>query len=119
MSSEKPETKNAKIVATSLGNEDHGIFTVSLTLEYGCGCQCFGGYAMDSYDKVKKRRTGTAYGMEFIMRVLEVAGVSSWEKIKGVHIRVEADRTKVYGIGHITKDIWLRPETDLKEFVEV
>lgn len=112
------ESKNALITGTSLGNESHGIFTVSLTLEYGIGCQCFGGYAMDDYDKRKKKRLGTAYGMAFIMRVLEIAGVDSWEKLKGKYIRVEATHSEVIGIGHITKDDWFYPEQDLKEYVK-
>lgn len=111
------ERKNAVITSTSLGAEDHGIFTVSLCLEYESGVQCFGGYAMDSYDKIKKRRVGTAYGLEFIKRVMDTVGVTEWSQLAGKHIRAEAEHIKVHAIGHIVKDKWFNPERDLKEFV--
>lgn len=112
------ERKNAVITSAALGPEDHGIFTVSLCLEYESGAQCFGGYAMDGYDKAKKRRIGSAYGMEFIVRVMETVGVTEWAQLKGKHVRVEAEQSKVHAIGHIVKNKWFNPEDDLKEFVK-
>lgn len=116
----EPEFKNALITGTALGNEDHGIFTASLVLEYESGCQCFGGYAMDEHNGVRgagSRRRGTAYGMEFILRILDTVGADSWEKLKGKCIRVKATQSKVIAIGHITKDKWFNPEEDLKGFI--
>lgn len=117
MMSKSIERKNAIIASATLGIEDHGILTVSLCFEYECGCQCFGGYAMDSYDKTKKRRIGTAYGMEFVIRVMNTVGVTEWSQLKGKHVRVEAERCKVHAIGNIVKNVWFNPEQDLKEFV--
>jgi hypothetical protein len=71
----------AKIESTFLGIEDHGIFTAFLHVTYGSGGQGIGGYAMDEYDG--ENRVGTAYGMEWIRRVLLACGVDSWEKLSG------------------------------------
>ena len=104
---EQIETINAKIASTMLGIEDHGIMTFYLHLEYGCGGQGAGGYALDSYDNDLKRRIGTGIGLEMIARVMEVVGVRKWEDLKGKHIRVKQSSNKVYAIGHLLKDDWL------------
>jgi hypothetical protein len=106
------EIKNARIAATTLGREDHGIMTAWLHLEgYGWGIS-FGGYAMDQYDKAAKKRVGSAYGIAFLIGVLDAVGVDSWEKVKGQHVRVELEGWggKALRIGHITKDTWFDPK---------
>lgn len=77
------EREIAKIVKTTLGYEDHGILTFFLHLEYGGGGQGAGGYALDRYSEMAKRRVGTEEGCEFIIRVLRACGVSKWEDLKG------------------------------------
>lgn len=109
------ETKNARIASTMLGIEDHGILSSFIHLEYDGGGQGFGGYSLDtpvkgSYDF---KRVGTAWGMEFIRRVLDTLGVNNWEQLPGTHCRVKAEHCKVHAIGHIIKDKWFSPETDL------
>lgn len=111
------ERKNAIITSATLGIEDHGILTVGLCFEYECGGQCFTGIALDQYDKAKKRRVGTAYGTEFVLRVLATVGVSEWSQIKGKHVRVEAEMSKVHAIGNIVKNVWFNPEKDMGEFI--
>jgi hypothetical protein len=76
----------AKIERTTLGYEDHGICTVFLHLSFGSSGQGAGGYALDEYDPSVKRRIGTAYGMEFIIRTLRACGVDEWSKLKGLTI---------------------------------
>lgn len=115
------ETKNATIESTHLGVEDHGIMTCYLHLKYHGSGQGFGGYALDRQNgerDTKSRRIGTAYGCEFIKRILETVGVDRWEKLPGKHIRVRADHSKVHGIGHIIEDQWFMPDEDLKEFIK-
>lgn len=112
------ETKNALITSATLGIEDHGLLTVSLCFEYECGCQCFGGHVLDQYDKGKERRVGTAYGCEYIQRVMAAVGVSEWSQLKGKHVRVRAEISKVHAIGHIVKDRWFNPEEDMKDFIQ-
>jgi hypothetical protein len=109
------EIKNAKITGTMLGVEDHSILTCWLYLDYGGMGQGFGGYALDTYDKVKGRRVGTAFGMEFIRRIMEVVEVEKWEDLTGQYCRVFADHSRVYKIGHIIKDQWFDPDVEFKQ----
>lgn len=92
----------AKIESTFLGYEDHGIFTAMLHCDFGGSGQGIGGFSLDSYEEEKKRRVGSAFGIDFIARTLEVCGVDSWEKVKGRTIFVlrESDSwgAKVLGI---------------------
>lgn len=86
----------AKITGTMLGYEDHGILTCMLTVDYGGGSmQGVGGYCldrpvMDDNDHFVKR-IGTAYGMEFVARMIQACGVESWEQVKGRTIFVLQD----------------------------
>lgn len=107
------ETKNARITSTSLGTPDHGIMSAWVTLEgdgWGVG---FGGYALDRWDEAQHRRVGTAYGLDFLMGILDTLQVETWEQLKGQHIRVVFDSPfgKPIKIGHITKDRWFDPST--------
>ncbi len=105
------EIKNAKITSTMLGWEDHGIFTCMIQLDYDGSGQGFGGYGLDDYvgERGKGRRMGTAYGLEFIMRVCQVVGVEKWEDLPGKYVRADAEHVKVHRIGHITADRWFDP----------
>jgi len=106
----KPRTAgqivNATIDKTLLGFEGHGIFTSFIYVDYGDGGhQGFGDYVL-----------GGEFGCEYLKKVLEVAGVESWEDLVGQNIRVKyGDEPAGWGnriaaIGHITRDIWLDPK---------
>jgi len=104
--------ENVKITGTTLGVEDHGIFSCYLMLE-GDGWSCgFGGYALDEWNAEKNRRVGTAYGMEFIGAILRVLEVESWEKLKGQHCRAVTNGVggTVTRIGHLIKNKWFDPK---------
>ena len=108
------EIKNAKIRSTMLGVEDHGIFTFVLNLDYGGSGQGFGTFCLDEPLKKDGKflgRVGTAVGMDAIMKVLDVIGVGSWEKLPGQVLRAESDMCQIYRIGHFMKDEWF----DIKE----
>lgn len=77
------EKEIAKIEDVSLGYEDHGILTCWLHLSYGTGGQGAGGYALDEFDEATRERRGTAYGCEFIIRLMRACGVEEWSKMKG------------------------------------
>jgi hypothetical protein len=53
---------------------------------------------------------------------MQVAGVSSWDKLKGKTIRVKLTSDnlggKIIAIGHIVKDDWFNPEIEFKELPE-
>lgn len=74
----------AKVEDTFLGYEGHGILTASLVLSYGdCSHQATPQFGFDSWNEDERRRIGTAYGCEFIARLIRACGVDSWEKVKG------------------------------------
>ena len=81
--SEQYTEKIAKIERVSLGYEDHGIFTCMLHLDFGGSGQGAGGYALDAFDEESGQRRGTAYGMEWIIRVMRACGVDEWSDVKG------------------------------------
>lgn len=117
----------AKIERTALGVEDHGIFTAMLHCSYGHSGQGVGGYTLDQprrdIDDKFIGRFGTAYGMEFIRRVLLACGVDSWEKLPGRTIFVyhEADswNSPVVGIGPLPTEKGTRfMFDDIKDFTD-
>lgn len=77
------EREVAKITGTQLGWEDHGILTATLCLTYGGGSgQWTPGYCLDEPTE-QRTRVGTAYGLEFIARLMKACGVRQWEDLKG------------------------------------
>lgn len=95
----------AKIRRVFLGTEDHGIFTCSLDLDYGSSGQGAGGYGLDEPRKDGEGkhigRFGTAYGMEWIMRLMRACGVNDWSKVEGrtvIALRDEGYHGRVRGI---------------------
>ncbi len=95
------EEHNAIIKYTQLGYVDRG-FTLVLGLDYGgagqgAGCRSLGG----------ANGEGTALGHQMIIDVLKTVGVGMWEDLKGEHVRVKSDHSKVYEIGHILEDKWM------------
>ncbi|MEQ1888073.1 MAG: hypothetical protein ABL951_02700 [Alphaproteobacteria bacterium] len=103
------EIKNAIIKSAEICIEDHGLLTVWLMLDYGdSSAQGFGGYCLFNPNFPDKDRAG-----RFIRRVLDIAGVRSWDKLPGKTIRAKASGVSVESIGHILKDDWFTPSTDL------
>lgn len=85
-----------RIRRTTLGVEDHGIFTFWGHWEAAGSGQGFGGYALDEYDaEVTKKRQPTAYGMRFVQAVMAVVGVREYESVAGSQVIVL--RTEPYG----------------------
>lgn len=102
---------NALITNVSLSSADYCCLTLDVTLKgdgWGCvyGGYCLGNIYPDSYDKDSYE--GSAAGMEVIMRIMDIVGVSRLEDMKGKYVRVA---TKKWGdtvkiIGNIIKDRW-------------
>ncbi len=107
------EIQNAIIESAVISNDDHGSLSAWLFLEYITCHQGFGGYALYLPKSFKYHKKKSMAG-HFIWRVMEIAGVSNWKDLPGKTIRVKADSSKVYEIGHIIKDDWFNPEKDFK-----
>ena len=110
------EIQNAEITSVSLSSSDYCCLSLEIGLQ-GAGWGCvYGGYCLgkmypDSYEK--DTYEGSAAGMEAIMRIMDVVGVSKLVDMKGKYIRVA---TKGWGssvkiIGNIIKDRWFDYKT--------
>lgn len=108
------ETKNAVITSLQLTADDHGMLTAWLMLDYGGSGQGFGGYAL-YLPRIFKHHEVKSVAGHFIWRVMEIAGVTNWDNVKGKTIRVRGDHSGIEAIGHIVKDDWFYPR---KEFTD-
>lgn len=110
---------NAQIESASIKIERGFILSAWITLNYGGIGQNFGGYAL-MLDKTSAHHESAkkfnCAGI-FILRILEIAGVESWEELKGKTIRVRKtdEWGSIISIGHIIKDDWFNPEEELSK----
>jgi hypothetical protein len=103
--------RNAIIESAKITSDDHGVLSAWLTLDYGGSGQGFGGYALYLPKTFKHHNLHSVAG-HFIWRVMEIAGVTEWDKLKGKTIRVDSENIGIKSIGHIVKDDWFCPQTD-------
>jgi hypothetical protein len=104
---------NAIVLGVSLDDDDdRGILTGCLQLDYGNSWQDFGGYTLYSSKSFSQHDARSGFAGHFIWRCMEIAGVSSWDKIKGKAIRVRIVDGRAESVGHIIKDDWFSPKDD-------
>lgn len=112
------EIQNAKITSIDLSAEDHGCLTLSMAIDGGgWGC-VYGGYKLGTAGTYMEEESlsGSAAGLECIIRIMHTLGVDRFTGLNGKYIRVA---TKGWGssisiIGNIINDKWF----DQKSFFE-
>lgn len=117
------ETVNAIIESANFDTE-RGL-SAWVTLDYGWSCQGFGGWMLyvpeswgrdlDGRDWSERNRAN--FCGHFVYRVLEIACVDDWAKLKGRTVRAKREHSKVHAIGHIVKDDWFDPTADFKRLI--
>lgn len=79
----------AKVTSATLQIQERDVLMFYIFVDYEEGCsQGIGGLTLDSYDKDKKKRVGTAYGCEMIRRCLKVFKVDDFSQMTGKYIWV-------------------------------
>jgi len=116
---------NAEISNVFFGKEDHGMFVFGLDLACPYNTiRHFGNYEVDAAffddDNHYLGRTGTAFGMNLILNLLETIGVETYERLPGTMVRLKIDRDnsnceKIVAIGHIIEEKWFYPEVFWQE----
>lgn len=94
--------RNARVVSTFLGIEDHGVLVASLTLDYDTGSLQGVSWFL--------RSTRAAPLLESILQVL---GADSWEDAKGRYCRARIVGNYITAIGHITLPTWVEREVSV------
>jgi hypothetical protein len=105
------ETRNAVITGVWIEADEFETLSAGISLDYGDSGQIFGGNGLYT---PKRGVGGKNYAGHFLYRVLEIAGVSRWDELKGKTIRVIQDDAHVEAIGHIVKDVWFNMHEEFK-----
>lgn len=111
------EIRNAIIESATITNDDHGLLSAWVHLDYGGSGQGFGGYALYLPPSFTHHAdaNGANYAGHFLWRVMAVAGVCRWEDLKGKTVRARCEHSKVHALGHIVKDDWFDPAADFEQ----
>ena len=107
--------ENALIEKVDLSMADHGCLTLAMTLQGDGWGVTYGGYCLGKgyLGADDDFFSGSAAGMEYLMRIMDTVGVERFQDLKGKYVRVA---TKGWGgqvkiIGNILKDKWFDAET--------
>lgn len=103
--------QNAIITKATLSAERGFILDSWIHLDYGGSGQGFGGYIL-YLDESATHHSLLSHAGHWIWRVMEIAGVESWDKLPGKTIRAIIKDGLVIAIGHIVNDDWFYPSND-------
>lgn len=107
--------ENALVTNVDLSMADYGCLTLAMTLDGGGWGVVYGGYCLGKgyLGADDDFFSGSAAGMEYLMRIMDTVGVEKFQDLKGKYIRVATkgwgDQVKI--IGNILKDKWFDAET--------
>ncbi len=96
------EVKNALIENADITTEEYPTVNIQLKLP-GCGV-IFGGYSFAKRMNGDFKLEGWEKGMTAIFRIMEVAGVDHWNKLKGSPVRAILKDDRIYAIAHFLED---------------
>lgn len=105
--------ENALIEKVDLSMADHGCFTLAMTLAGGGWGVVYGGYCLGHGYLGAEEFSGSASGLESIMRIMDTVGVERFQDLKGKYVRVAIKGWSgpVKIIGNILRDKWFDIET--------
>ena len=108
---------NAIIDSATLRFEyDNRFLCLSLYLETQSRMRKFGGINLGNRFQKEFNRNAGDYAFWWIKRVFDIAGVESFDELKGKPLRIEIDdNDSISAIGHIINDDWFCPKKDFKE----
>ncbi len=109
------QIKNAIIECATLTTSERGFLDSWVRLDYGGSGQGFGGFVLYLPKPWTHHNQASPAG-HFIFRVMEIAGVDDWDKLKGKTVRAKCNHSKVLAIGHIVKDDWFCPSEDFAKY---
>lgn len=102
------ELKNAKITDVSLTMGNYGCLTSQLVAQPFPFNTSHGGRCLGYGYLGSKKFTGSPNGIEYLMRIMDVAGVESWGDLENKYVRVATkgwgDSVKI--IGNLIDDRW-------------
>ena len=97
------KTYNGIIRSTELGFEEQGNFIAYVYIDLEFGTQGFGGNIL----------TESKYMKKFIISILGITGVDTWEKLPGTYVRIKDENGILIAIGNIIQDSWFNLKEDL------
>lgn len=113
------ELLNAQVENVSLNMRDHGCLTLSITLKGAGWGVVYGGYCLGKgyLGADDNFFSGSAKGMESIIRIMDVVGVEALEDMKGKYVRIanKGWGSSVKIIGNIISDKWFDYESFFKD----
>lgn len=103
------EIKNARIIYVDLSMADHGCFTLRIGIQFDQHVHTeIGGYVLGHGFVGADIFEGSPKGIEEIMRIMDVVGVSRFSELTGKYIRIidEGWNKPVKKFGNIMEDKW-------------
>lgn len=114
------ELKNAKITDVSLTMGNYGCLTLWLVLNGNGWATSYGGRCLGHGYLGSEEFTGSPNGIEYLMRIMDVAGVESWGNLKNKYVRVAmkgwGDSVKI--IGNLIDDRWFDSDSFFADAAE-